>query len=77
MRLGEREHAGVQLAEHDAEAVDGVDLGSEDGDLVDVPEETLIGVLAVDVVEEALEGLGVDRGGEDERRGGNQGCQRD
>ena len=40
MRFGEHEDARVELAEHDAETVDGIDLRAEDSYLVDVLHQT-------------------------------------
>src|SRR3954469_15203902 len=55
--LCQGENAGIELTEYDSKTVHRVDLGAEDRDLIDVPEEALIGVFFVDVVKEPLECL--------------------
>ena len=44
----------VQRTPHDAEAVHHINLRSEHGDLVDVLDEGVIAVFAVDVIEQRL-----------------------
>ena len=73
MRLGEREDARVQLSENDAEAVDRVDLGAEYCDLVDVLDQTLVAVLAIDVIEQPLQCLRTGLSGSYQRKGEDEG----
>src|ERR1700741_5414835 len=61
MRFCQLQHTRVELSEHDPQTIDRIDLWGEDGDLIDVPEETLIGILAIDVVEETFDRLAVKR----------------
>ena len=66
------EHAPVELAVHEAQAVDRVHLRAEHGDLVNVSDERPVAVLAIDVVEQPLGALrpsdaGGNEGGDDKR----------
>ena len=62
------QHSTVEASPYDAEAVHGVDLGAQHGDLIDVLGEAGIAVLGVDVVEQSLERLLRPGGGRRERQ---------